>query len=75
MLPGATLANEVTRWGSGRQYLQSLSTYLSLLGSSSLCSGDFLRRARGFILQQVASSMELRVPRSLVSDTVEYSLW
>lgn len=26
-----------------------LSTHLSLWGSSSLCPGDFLRRARGFI--------------------------
>lgn len=35
------------------------------VGSSSLCSGDFLT------LQQVASSMALRDPRSLVSDMAE----
>lgn len=39
------------------------------VGSGILCSGDFLRRADGFTLQQVASSVALRGPGSLVADT------
>lgn len=41
------------------------------VGFSSLCSGDFLRRANGFAPQQVASSVALRALRSLVSDVAE----
>lgn len=49
----------------------SLSTQLSLWGLGNPCSGDILRRANGFALQQVASSVVLRALRSLVSDKAE----